>query len=128
MAKKLLLAAKKGDVGAIKEQLDAGIAVDTTDAGGSTPLYWACYKGHTGKWWPPAFLRRALQTLALHCVRRVCLCVRVPRLYPAPASPSHAHHSHIVALLLSPPRCPCSFNRCGDSPHAGKGGPQCAKW
>ena len=44
--KKLVLSAKKGDVAAIKENLDAGIAVDSKDAGGSTALYWATFKGH----------------------------------------------------------------------------------
>ena len=48
MSKKLLLAAKKGDVGAIKEQLDGGAEVNAADAGGSSALYWAAYKGHTG--------------------------------------------------------------------------------
>ena len=47
-AKKLILAAKKGEVGAIRENLEAGISVDSTDAGDSTPLYWAAYKGHAG--------------------------------------------------------------------------------
>jgi len=45
-SKALILAAKKGDVDKLKENISAGI--ESTDAGGSTPLYWASYKGHTG--------------------------------------------------------------------------------
>jgi ankyrin repeat protein len=46
-SKKLILAAKKGDLSGVQENLAAGISVASADAGGSTPLYWAAYKGHT---------------------------------------------------------------------------------